>query len=712
MSRVLLVLVAFGLLCSLPAAADENRPGYPVTKQEDTYAYLHGQSYADPYQWLEDDDREDVITWDKAQNDLLRARLDAAPRREELGRALTGEFGLGGMKSLPTFEGGMRWYTYRASAENHAILYRTDETGMQSPTQVLNPNGWSDGGTAGLKAWHVSPDGRYVAYRRDDQGSEETTLYVLDANTGELLPESIDRTKFSSVVWLEDSTGFFYNRMPDAGSVPQGESQYHARIYFHKLGTLVLDDPMVYGRGRPMLESCWLYRSADRKQLFLGRGLPYKAVETFEATWNEGALSLRSVLEGVEHRTWIDKVGDTYILNSDRNTGRREVLTAKRDAAGALGPWTAVAYPRTDKGVVQDAVVVGNRYIVCHMRDDLVSRLYVRPIAGGDVREIVLPGDGSIGREIATKDDDTNIWFTFESYNQPPTTYRCDVAAEKFVLEAEDTLPTSVKAENLVSTRVMVPSKDGTEIPVYLLHRKDTKLDGSAPGILYGYGGFRVGLYPLYSRTRALWAELGGIYAVASLRGGDEYGEDWHQAGSMGNKQNVFDDFIACADWLVASKKVSRGRLAIQGGSNGGLLVATCLNQRPDLCRAAICGVPLTDMLRFHLFQYARSWTKEYGDPDVPEHCAWIAPYSPYHNVQPAQAFPAVLVTAGLRDGRVNAFHARKIVARWQERTISTHPILLRIDREGGHGAADLQRMVQGILDEWCFLFQELDGTM
>ena len=270
-------------------------------------------------------------------------------------------------------------------------------------------------------------------------------------------------------------------------------------------------------------------------------------------------------------------------------------------------------------------------------------------------------------------------------------------------------LPTSIDVSNLVSTQMTYPSKDGTQVPIFLLHRKDTKLDGSAPTILYGYGGFRVGLYPGFSRSRAIWAELGGVLAVACLRGGDEFGEGWHKDGCLGNKQNVYDDFIAAADWLVETGKASRGKLAIQGGSNGGLLTAVVANQRPDLCRAVISAVPLTDMLRYHKFQFAKSWTMEYGDPDKPEEFAWIRPYSPYHNVKDGTAYPAILLTAGLKDGRVNAFHARKMAAQWQRATSSDHPVLLRIDRKGGHGAAGLKRALDGVLDQWSFLLMNFD---
>jgi prolyl oligopeptidase len=317
-------------------------------------------------------------------------------------------------------------------------------------------------------------------------------------------------------------------------------------------------------------------------------------------------------------------------------------------------------------------------------------------------------------REARVKPGDTRLWFTFESYSVPFSTWVVDLAAPdagaatRYAPQRLETLPTATAVENLVSERVDLPSKDGTKIPVFLLRHKDTPLDGSAPTVLYGYGGFRVGQYPAFSRSWAVWAEQGGVYAAASLRGGDEFGEDWHSAGCLGTKQNVFDDMIACADGLVAAGKVTRERLAIMGGSNGGLLVATVANQRPDLCRAVVCSVPLIDMLRYHRFQYALSWTKEYGDPDVKEHFDWIRPYSPYHNVKDGAAYPAALVTAGLKDGRVDAFHARKIVARWQAATTSDRPILLSLDRESGHGAASLLQAKRQILDRFCFLRMEL----
>jgi prolyl oligopeptidase len=300
------------------------------------------------------------------------------------------------------------------------------------------------------------------------------------------------------------------------------------------------------------------------------------------------------------------------------------------------------------------------------------------------------------------------VWFSADGYDRPWTGYVVDLEAPERTPVALWTAATTVTVDRLVTTRARIRSRDGTEIPAFVLHRRDVALDGKAPTVLSGYGGFRIGRYPSWSPVWALWADLGGVFVVACLRGGDEFGEAWHAAGCLASKQNVFDDFVAVADGLVEEGWVARERLAIFGGSNGGLLVAACANQRPDLCRAVVCAVPLTDMLRFHRYKFARIWTKEYGDPDLEAQWRWIRPYSPYHNVREGAAYPAALVTAGLEDGRVNAFHARKIAARWQAATSSARPVLLSIDRDSGHGSASRRQMKADVLDRFCFLAEQL----
>ena len=700
---------------SLSAARAEDRtaaakPKYPATRKVDAKDVLHGVDVPDPYRWLEDDDAPEVIAWDREQMALLRARLDACPGRATIKARLEQELDQGTLESLPRFAGPFAFHTYRAPGENHAALYVRRAFSTEPPRVVLDPNAWSEDGTEGMGDWYPSPDGRYVVYERDAKGSEDYTLFVHDLETGATLPDVITRAKFTSVAWRGDSRSFYYTRMPNPEDVPKEERQYHRRVYLHVLGTLVIDDVLVYGQSRPTLESMWLGTSTDEKHRFLVRGIPYETLDTFEIEETWGERRLTPILVGNDSRTYVDRVGDLYVLNTDYLAPRRRVCAAKRGETENPLKWKELV-PQTE-GVIENVLVANDRLVVLR-RDNLVARLTVVGLDGAPLGEVALPGPGTV-RSAATRPGDFRVWFSFESHSMPLSTWVVDTSKPgagtpaRLTPERIALLPTSLKVDDLVSERLDLPSKDGTKIPVFVLRRKDVPLDGRAPTVLYGYGGFRVGQYPGFSRSWGVWAEQGGVFCAAAIRGGDEFGEEWHAAGCLSCKQNVYDDFIACADGLVAAGKAKRERLAIMGGSNGGLLVAVVANQRPDLCRAVVCNVPLIDMLRYHRFQYAKSWTKEYGDPDVKEHFDWIRPYSPYHNVKEGAAYPAALVTAGLTDGRVNAFHARKIVAKWQAATSSDRPILLFLDRDSGHGSASMKQAKAEILDRVCFLRIEL----
>jgi prolyl oligopeptidase len=477
-------------------------------------------------------------------------------------------------------------------------------------------------------------------------------------------------------------------------------------VYFHRLGGLVLDDERVYGAGRPDIESIDVAASHDGKTAFLSRGPPYVHDDFFALTLAEGRSSLEPVFVGAGANGRIDRVGDRYVLLTDWKAPRKRLLTTPVTGPFEPGAWKTLV--PEGEGVLESFDVAGD-VLVLLVREGMSSRLRVIGGDGTDAGEVPLPGPGTVQR-VSTKPGDPRVWFTFEEYHRPETTYVCDLSAKERRIVDVERAATTVAVDRLVTERFRYPSKDGTEIPLVVLRRKDVPLDGKAPTLLYGYGGFRVAQVPRWSPTTALWVEMGGVFCAASLRGGDEFGEEWHAGGCLGKKQNVFDDFVAAADWLVSTGRAARERLAIRGGSNGGLLVAVVANQRPDLCRAVVCNVPLTDMLRFHRFQYAKTWTKEYGDPDEEACYRWIRPYSPYHNVVLGTAYPAALVTAGLEDGRVNAFHARKIAAAWQHATSSERPILLSIDRRSGHGSASKRQAKDEILDRFCFLRATLGG--
>jgi prolyl oligopeptidase len=708
---LLLVAATAVVVASLggPLLAEESRPAYPPTRRSDAVdEYPGGAKVPDPYRWLEPDDDPEVAAWDEAQNALLRKRLDAVPEREELRRRLDAELALGGSPSLPTFRGGKRWFTHLLPGKDQPILFVQDEEGTSPPRVVIDPNPWSAGGTEAFKSWSVSPDGRYVVYERMSKGSENTTSYVRDVQTGKDLPDVLPRTKFASFEWSADGRGLYYDQLPPPDAVPAGEAEYHSRVRYHRLGTLPADDPIVFGEGRAKLESYGVRRSRDDRHLFVVGGFPYKAIDTYEVEETPTGRAIRPVLVGHDSRTWLDRSGDVLLLNTDHLAPRRRLCVARPGEANDPATWREV-FPQ-EEGVVQDAVLVRHgafEGVLVHVARDVVSHLLVIGLDGTRKGEIALPGPGTVGEEIRTKPGDSRVWFTFESMDVPLTSFVVDLAKEGWPLTAEARVPTTVDTSVLATTKTSYASRDGTRIPIFLLHRKDVAW-GTAPVVLHGYGGFRVGMNPRFGRARAIWVERGGVWATACLRGGDEFGEAWHEAGMLGNKQNVFDDFVAGADWLVSTERASRDRLAIWGGSNGGLLVAACANQRPDLAKAVVCSVPLTDMLRYHRFQYAEMWAAEYGNPDEVDAFAWIRAYSPYHNVKDGTPYPATLVTAGLGDSRVNAFHARKIVARWQEATSSPAPVLLYLDREGGHGAAGVSRWKMEILDQLCFLHDVL----
>ena len=691
------------------APATAARPAYPPTPKGDVTYVMHGETIADPYRWLEDSKAPDVVAWDQAQQALLRARLDAFPGRAAWKAKIDTELDLPSPGSLPRFEGRREWWVERPAGANLGVLHARNDDGTGEPRVILDPNAWAKNGTAGLRGWHPSPDGKWLAYFRDAKGDERSTVYLLDLASGKDEPFQLTRMKHASFTWAPDSKGFFCSRHPDPDSVPADESEYHNRVYYHPLGGLILDDELVYGTGRPTIEGMGVFRSSDDRHVFLARGLPYRPEDYFEIlTEPDGRHRLVPVIVGVDAITSIDTLGDEFVLLTDLDAPKKRLLRATRADVGDPKKWIPVV--SQGDGVIEEFSIAGDR-IVYHVREDAVSHLRVVALDGAPPAEVPLVAEGTVGGGLVTRRGDSHVWFSLDAYERPWTSYQYDAAKLANAPVPLRTASTTIDVARLVTERATYPSKDGTRIPIFLLHRKDVPLDGKAPTILSGYGGFRVGRYPGWNSAAALWADGGGVYGVACLRGGDEFGEDWHKAGCLGRKQNVFDDFIAGADWLVETGRAHRDRLAVQGGSNGGLLVATCVNQRPDLCRAAICSVPLTDMLRFHKFDFAKTWTMEYGNPDEKEAYGWIRPYSPVQNVRSGVGYPAVLLTAGANDTRVNAFHARKMAALWQAGTTSDRPILLSIDRDSGHGSASRLQVKADLLDKWTFLLQEFAGS-
>ncbi len=692
------LLAAALVVPASPSAAQASEP--PVTRAENVSDDLFGVKVADPYRWLEDSQSQEVRRWVEDQNAYMRAQLDARPGRETLRARLTQLLSIGTL-SAPTPKGGRYFYTRREGTQNQPILYVRDS--LKGKDRVLvDPNGLSADGTATIDWWFPSEDGALVAYGVSTSGDEKSTLRVIDAKTGRLTDDAIPHTRYCSLGWLPDDSGFYYTRYPAPGDVPAGQENYNRHVFFHRLGTDWSKDPKVFGEKRKPEEIIELSVSPD------GR---YMVVWVLEG-WSRSDLYLKDlktegspfvpVAEGIDALFQGEVIGDTLYMLTNFEAPRYRLLAVdpkKPDRAS----WK-VLIPQGD-AVLSEVHPIAGQIVGLYLKD-AASRLVVYSIQGRKIREVPLPALGTI-EKVDGRHDGQEAFFDFTSFTVAPSVYRIDVKT------GAATLWEKVKADVDLSgfdvNQVFYRSKDGTRVPMFLVHRKGLRLDGREPTVLYGYGGFNVSLTPAFSRALVLWLERGGVYAVANLRGGGEYGEDWHRAGMLGRKQNVFDDYLAAAQWLIDNQYTSPDRLAIYGGSNGGLLVGAALTQRPDLFRAVVCAVPLLDMLRYHNFQIARLWVPEYGSAENADQFKYLYQYSPYHRVKEGAAYPAVLLTTAESDSRVDPMHARKMAARLQADSSSKRPILLRTETRAGHGIGKpLAKQIDEATDTWTFLAWQL----
>jgi len=669
-----------------------------TTRREDLVEMIHGHRVADPYRWLERDDAE-VHAWVKAENDLFEKEVSGIPGRSELLGRLEKLLSIGEV-SLPAVRraapGQLRYFfSRREGHENQPVLYvREGLTGSDRP--LVDPNRMRADGTTSLDWYVPSNEGKLLAYGLSEGGSEESVLAIRDVVSGEDLPDRITRARYSSVCWMPGGKRFYYSRFPAVGSVPPGEEKYHRTIFEHELGRDPDEDPVVF-RGKEMTDFPSCAVSPD------GRWL----VMRVHQGWSKSTLYLADTrkpkLEFVEITRDEPHVYDPLPMN-DR-VWVRSNEGASRYAVWAVDPahperehWKRViAEHPTD--VLTDFNVVGGQLLVTWTHD-VVSRLERFDFKGKSLGGVPLPTLGN-SSGFSGLHDDSQAFFDFESFVTPPSIRRIDLS------DGKTSEWQSVKADIATSDYEVVQakakSKDGTSIPYLIVHRKDVPLDtGDAPTLLYGYGGFNVSLLPRFSRSMYAFLEKGGVWVQANLRGGGEFGEDWHRAGQLEKKQNVFDDFVAVAEALVKTRVTRPERLAIHGRSNGGLLAAAALVQRPELFRVVVSGVPLTDMLRYQNFQIAKLWIPEYGSAEDPEQFEWLYAYSPYHHVVDGTRYPAVLLMTAESDTRVDPMHARKMAAALQHATTSPYPVLLRTETKAGHGAG---KPVTKIAEEYADLF-------
>jgi prolyl oligopeptidase len=672
---------------------------YPQSRSEAVTEILHGEEIADPYRWLEDGDAPETRDWTERQNALTEAYLAAVPAREAIRRRL-GELLSIGVLGTPDPVRGRYFYIRREGKQNQPVLYWRQ--GVAGPDRIaVDPNLLNESGTTALDWYFPSEDGRFLAYGLSENGSEESVLHLLDLDTGRYLPDRIPRMRAAALAWVPDNSAFYYTRYPAEGEVPEGEEHYHRSIYFHTVGTDPADDPLVY---RPRQKEYWpgVNLSPD------GRWLLIEVARTFDQTdiYVQDIASGGPLLPVVENipASFEGKVvhGRLFIrTNMDAPTYRLYVTDPARPERDT---WHEIVAPQ-EQAVLEGITIARNRLGLSYL-ERASSRLVITDLNGQRPQSVPLPTLGSLFG-IGAEWDGDELFYGFSSYTVPPSVYRIDLTSGESALWRR--VEADVDPAQYEVRQVSYASKDGTDISMFLIHRAGLPLNGDNPTYLTGYGGFNISMTPSFSRSLLLWLEHGGVVAIPNIRGGGEYGEGWHQAGILANKQNSFDDFIGAAEWLIAQGYTRPPRLAIAGGSNGGLLVGAALTQRPELFRAVLIQVPLLDMLRYHQFLIARLWIPEYGSADDPEQFRWLRAYSPYHRVRDGVAYPAVLLATAESDTRVDPMHARKMAARLQAATVNDRPILLRLESRAGHGAGKpLSKILDELTDAWTFVFSEL----
>ena len=679
------------------AAAETAAFQYPETvtvEQIDTY---HGRDVADPYRWLEDDVRESeaVAEWVAAQNAVTFDYLNGLAHRDAIAAQLARfwdyeKFG------LPRQRGDYTYFSRNDGLQNQFVLYVQKAGG--EPRAIIDPNTWSDDGATALASYHPSPDGGMFAYMIQDGGSDWRTVKVMEVDFGVTLSETLEWVKFSGLEWAKDGSGFFYSRYPEPAEGAEFQSlNLNQAVYFHLIGTDQADDVKIYDRpdqpehgfaaqvsstGETLVITVW--KGTDEKyevvliDLTDPEARPLTLVEGFHSDY-----------------TYIATAADKHYFRTDDGAPKGRIVAVPVER----GQWEDIVPER--EGVLTGANIVGGKIVAEYMEDvKSVVRLY--GLDGADEGTVALPGVGT-ATGFGGEPDDTVTFYNFESFNQPDTIYQLDMTTgEQSVFKQPET---AFNPDDYVVEQVFYQSKDGTRVPMFITRRKDLDMAQPHPTLLYGYGGFNVSLTPGFSITRLQWVDMGGIYVVANIRGGGEYGKAWHNAGRLQNKQNVFDDFIAAAEHLIDNGVTTSDQLAVYGGSNGGLLVGAVVNQRPDLFAAAVPAVGVMDMLRFNQFTAGRFWVDDYGDPAEKQDFETLLAYSPYHNIQSGADYPAILVTTADTDDRVVPGHSFKYAAALQAADIGDEPHLIRIETRAGHGSGKpTDKIIEEYADIWAFL--------
>ncbi len=702
MRRLLLMSTMAALAAPLSAQTPLR---YPSTTKGTVVDRLHGREIPDPYRWLEDADSPETKAWVQAQASFTEARLALYPTREAYKKRIT-ELWDYPKTGVPQREGGWLVYSRNSGLQRQSPIFGRKGSGAER--LLLDPNALSADGSISLAQTAVSPDGRYLAYGLAEGGADWQDVYVQDLETGKRLDDKVEWFRFSGISWTHDGKGFFYSRYPAVTDRMRTELKDQS-LWYHRVGTPQSADVKVYARpdkpswfigGSVSEDGRWLF-------VFMSKGAENKN-DLFIADLGDPMhpnvqAPIRPLFDkdDAEYAP-IGTVGSRVFVRTDKDAPNRKVVVF--DAARP-GEWTTVVPEGTH--AIESVAMTKDRIVLQYLVD-VQSRLELRTLDGKDAGTIALPGVGTVGG-LSTRQDEGDVYYAFTSFLYPGTVFRWDASSGKSVAFGESKL--TFDPSRFETVQVFAPSKDGTKVPVFLTMRKGMKRDGTNPTMLYGYGGFSVSVLPSFSPSVIAWLEQGGIWAVATLRGGAEYGEAWHQAGMLGKKQNVFDDFIGAAEYLIREKYTSPKHLAIRGGSNGGLLVGAVMEQRPDLFAAAVPQVGVMDMLRYDQFTGGRAWVTEYGSAQDPAAFEWLIKYSPLHNLKPGACYPATLVTTADHDDRVIPGHSFKFAAALQAAQGCANPALIRIEVQGSHGYRPTDKAIAEAADIWAFVHEHTKAT-
>ncbi|TVP68225.1 MAG: S9 family peptidase [Leptolyngbya sp. LCM1.Bin17] len=676
---------------------------YPPSPQQDQVDTYHGVTVADPYRWLEDPQSEASRQWIEAQNQVTFGYLKQLPGRAAINQRLTQLWNFE-RYSTPFKRGGRYFYFKNDGLQNQSVLY-TLPTLEAEPRVLLDPNTLSEDGTVSLSGMAVSENGAYLAYGLSTAGSDWVDWYVRDIATGQDTDDHLKWVKFSGASWTHDHQGFFYSRYDEPDETTKLEAvNYYQKLYYHRLGTPQAEDVLVYERpdhkewgfggsvtddGRYLIISVWKGTDPNNlvfyKDLSTPHGPVVELVAEFEASYSV-----------------IDNDGPVFWLRTDLNAPKGRLIAIDLTQPDRAN-WQEIIPEAED--TLEGVSLLNHQFVTDYLKDAYTSiRIY--SLTGDLVRQVELPGIGSAGG-FDGKRDDTETFYSFTSFTVPNTIYHYDMVTGQSTLYRQPQVDFNLG--DYTTTQVFYTSPDGTRVPMFITHKIGINLTGRNPTLLYGYGGFSISLTPSFSVSNLVWMEMGGVYAVPNLRGGGEYGEDWHLAGAKLNKQNVFDDLIAAAEWLIAQGYTNPEQLAIMGGSNGGLLVGACMTQRPDLFAAALPAVGVMDMLRFNQFTIGWAWESDYGSPQNEAEFKTLYAYSPLHNLKPGTAYPATLITTADHDDRVVPAHSFKFAAALQAAHGGDRPVLIRIETKAGHGAGKpTAKVIEEISDKWAFLAANL----